>query len=260
MREGGSEALNTARIIADMKFRASEAKANRALSQKLDPTERANIQTAAALARTSRIGDVDTWRTVMQDPGAVKELRAKDPKTLTPDEKDVVKAAAFADQKEAMDQQRQDLNDQALAFHAANEKRQAYYTAQNAVEKATTPEGKAAGLAQMNAIIGPDGYQAKYGSPPEIGKVDKLNRMRGGFISNDWGTPGNQFFIVDANNKRVAPEEVFVDKSFAQLQKVGRAVIQIRGAKDPKAELDGLQKANPDLYNAVIKRYPDLKP
>ncbi len=258
MREGGHQALTIATSIAEMKYRAAEAKANRLLAQKLDPTERANIQTAAALARQSRIGDVGTWRTVMEDQTTVNALRAKDPKTLTPDEKDIVKAAGFADERQAMDQQRQNMNDQLLKNRAANEKRQAYFTAQNAVKNATTREGLAAGLSQMNAVIGPDGYEVRYGSPPDIGKVDKLHRQRGGFFSNDWFTPGNQPYIVDTNNKRVDPEEPFADKSYQQQVAVGRAYTQIKGAKDSAAELAGLQKANPALYDAVIKRYPDL--
>lgn len=256
MREGGSEALNTARIIADMKFRASEAKANRALTQKLDPTERANIQTAAYMAKHTRIGDVDTWRTVLENPSQVEELRKMKPSELNQDQKDILRA----DDAHTLDLQRQDAADQ---FKEQREQaqqivslRQAESTARTVIAKAGSQADIEAGLGPLNQLIGPNGYRAKYGLPPDVGQVDTQDRKRVGALNltKDWFAPKNQLFYVDANNKRVPDNAPFVNKTYVNQQKAYSFIQQYRGDKDPKskeANLKALQEQQPDVYKLV---------
>jgi hypothetical protein len=256
MREGGKEALDTARSIAEMKYRIAESKANRALSQKLDPTERANIQTAAVMARKSHIGDVDTWRQVLENPESIDALRKKKSGDLTDDEKNLLKA----DDARTLMLQEQDQHDQLEQAKTQAQTivamRQSEQAARASIAKDHSQAGIEAGLAPLNQLIGAQGYRAKFGLPPKIGEVDKYDRQRAGTLNltKDWFEPGNQIFYVDANNKRVNDNVPFVNKGYANQQKAQNFIQQYNGDKDPasrKGNLDALKKDHPDVYKLI---------
>lgn len=209
-----------------------------------------NMLTTEAFQRyqaTKGAGTLDAWKQVLSSPKMVNDIRAKNPATLTQDDKDILHAADAND----MLQDREKLNSSRTlnASIAADMGR-----LETAASKGEGPEAINTYLSNLNtslaqkASITGETYTARFGARPEVG--DKTKTMLG-----TWGE-GSGLYYVDKDGNRVDPAKVFADPMTggAQLNALAMrtyATLQSLPAADRQKQLLRVQKEKPEVYNLI---------
>lgn len=262
---GGQQLFQHAQTIID----AREARANRLFmremsSGKNDPEYRANLAAARQAWVQTKAGTPQAWFTLITEPEKVNELRQKDFTTLPQEDKDVLYAANAQEQQQAIITQRQ-------TFADLNQFRTQESAAQINAKRATTEAGKQTAIAPLNKYLSASGspYQAKYGSPPDVGSSEPGRKFFGMAAANE-----DLYYIDSKTGKRVEDSAIsnFISnpstpstpepppattktptKPVTLSPDASRTlgVIKLKTGADRQATIDWVKEHNPTIYNQI---------
>lgn len=253
---GAQEAVTHAQSILMQRASLDERTLLRAqYNHQLSAEERQNIiQAGKALSASGRVGTLQSWRTVLEHPEKVEDIRSKQTKgeNLSQEEKDIL--AASKSQQEMQDTQ--DAREQNVVN---NNLIQARRVAEASAKASDSPAGLDLALKPLNDLFALSAnrtgkfYQANYGAKPEVGKkIGEDTRRLGGLRGSEHG-----LYFTDENGTRVDDNAPFKNQAPGTLSSEElRTLTILKGLApaDRAKEITRMQKDRPDIYNKIKDR------